>query len=96
MQLESQARQILSLEAAIPPPESIEGSEAELRKMLAAEIAKREEKERWADELVRELDKEKKVCSSLFSGSHALNIRYLVARQVGRRAASSCFLCQHG
>ncbi|KAF8912297.1 P-loop containing nucleoside triphosphate hydrolase protein [Mucidula mucida] len=72
VQLESQARQILSLEAAIPPPESIEGSEAELRKMLAAEIAKREEKERWADELVRELDKEKKLRVKLEDERRAL------------------------
>ncbi|KAF9019140.1 kinesin-domain-containing protein [Hymenopellis radicata] len=72
VQLESQARQILSLEAAIPPPESVEGSEAELRKMLADEIAKREEKERWADELVRELDKEKKLRVKLEDERRAL------------------------
>lgn len=45
----------------------MEGTEAELRKMLHDEIKKREEKELWADQLVKELDKEKKVCDASLS-----------------------------
>ncbi|KIY68725.1 kinesin-domain-containing protein [Cylindrobasidium torrendii FP15055 ss-10] len=61
VQLESQARQILALEAAMPPAQNIEGTEAELRKMVQDEIQKRTEKETWAEQLVKELEKEKKL-----------------------------------
>jgi len=102
-QLESQATQILSLEAALSQPSADENEkdrvifeqrrtidllEASLQSLeaprpqapsssspdelerewaakLQAEVTKREESERWAEELVKQLDREKKVRSRL-------------------------------
>ena len=102
-QLESQATQILSLEAALSQPSADENEkdrvifeqrrtidllEASLQSLeaprpqapsssspnelerewaakLQAEVTKREESERWAEELVKQLDREKKVRSQL-------------------------------
>ncbi|KAF8660905.1 hypothetical protein AX16_001533 [Volvariella volvacea WC 439] len=106
MQIESQASQILSLEAALmnkPPPEPVEVTESEdekdqliteqqrrireleekmryggqsgereLEEQLESEIRKREEKERWADELIRELEREKRIRTRLEDERRAL------------------------
>ncbi|KAG6918102.1 hypothetical protein DXG01_016555 [Tephrocybe rancida] len=49
-----------------------EDVEKEWKDKLAAEVKKREEKERWAEELVRQLDKEKKVRMTLEEERRAL------------------------
>ncbi|TFK34801.1 kinesin-like protein [Crucibulum laeve] len=135
LQLETQATQILSLEAslvarpALPPtaPENekdkliaeqsktireleivVKGYEENLGEPLRAvredvekewmdkvdeEVKKREEKERWAEELVKQLDKEKRVCFLLLHVDdlyiHLLHLQARVKLEEERRALAS-------
>jgi centromeric protein E len=73
-----------------------EDVEKEWMTKLDEEIQKREEKERWADELVKQLEKEKKVRYQCFLSYQMRSLTIIMdpdEDNTGRRKKSTCCVC---